>query len=268
MKEILIVVPAHNEEQNIRRCLYTLSSLTVPEDCMVKIAVVLDRCTDRTAAIVKSMPSRFWVASFEKTVYGPCVSHGSNNFEFALKQTCFGDYIVRCDADVQNIPSNALELLLPHLNDEVRRVSGECKSRTDKWYWNLLFWLAELNARITPLGEEPRGAVCMFERRTVQEIGGFHRSSWSWDTGFDVLIKQHGWKVMKVKELVVTSKRKTSLKGIIRRQILSGKARRSLNASFKRTLLHSIFRGRIFVLYGYLTETYSEFTNIREVGPT
>lgn len=255
MKEILVVVPAHNEEQNIGRCLNNLNGLTVPEDCMVKVAVVLDRCTDKTASIVKAVPCKFWVAAFEKDFYGKCVSHGSNNFEFALKQTCFGDYIVRCDADVQALPSNALELLLPHLTDEVRRVSGECRSRTDKWYWNLLFWLSELNGKITPLGEEPRGAFCMFERRTVKEVGGFHRTSWSWDTGFDILIKEHGWKVMKVKELVVTTKRSTTLNGIVKRQILSGKARKSLNASFKRTLLHSIFRGRIFVLYGYLAET-------------
>ena len=48
-----IVVPAHNEEVLIERCLESL--LNIQHDCALRIVVVADSCTDRTPLIARSM---------------------------------------------------------------------------------------------------------------------------------------------------------------------------------------------------------------------
>jgi len=248
MKELLILVQAHNEENQIRNCVNSLKRLEVPHNFVCKVCVVLDRCTDHTKQIITCLG----VDILEKNFRGQYASTSAENVAFALEKIKFGDLILKCDADIQQIPKNALLQLLPHLAGNTKRVSAEVKTRSGKWWLDFLFWLGEINRKITPLGEEPRGAFCIFERKTVKDINGFNKLSRSWDTAFDLKVKQKGWVVEKVKNVTVTERRNFTIRRLIKRQINDGKVRRQLGLSFWRTLLHSIFRGRIFVLYGYI----------------
>lgn len=249
MKELLILVQARNEEEQIGGCLNSLKQLIIPNGIVSRLYVILDRCTDQTKAISQELG----VNILEKDVSGDYESTSANNIIFALENIEFGQYILKCDADIQEIPEDILLRLFPHLTGDVKRVSPEVRSKSGKWWLDFLFWLSDINRKITPLGREPRGAFCIFSRETFEQVG-FERSSRSWDTGFDNRIKQRGWSVEKVDRIVVIERRNFTLRRLIKRQIGDGMVRRKLRLSFKRTILHSIFRGRPFVLYGYVKE--------------
>lgn len=52
--KISIVIPAHNEENYIGRCLASIASQSVSADVQIETIVVLNRCTDKTEEIAKA----------------------------------------------------------------------------------------------------------------------------------------------------------------------------------------------------------------------
>jgi len=52
--EISVVVPAHNEEKYIGRCLSSINEQLVPQGLQVETIVVLNRCTDKTEEVAKA----------------------------------------------------------------------------------------------------------------------------------------------------------------------------------------------------------------------
>jgi cellulose synthase/poly-beta-1,6-N-acetylglucosamine synthase-like glycosyltransferase len=220
------------------------------KDVVADLWVILDRCTDKTREFVEQYDVKF----LEKDFAGDHVCSSANNVTYALKKIKFDDIILNVDADIQQIPSNAFVVLREHLRDNIKRVSSEAKPKSGMFWLDFLFWMRDLNYRFAPMGEEPRVAFCLFERKMVSDIGGFSRDKPSWDTAFDLKIKERGWKVKKVNDVCVTEQRDFAVKQLIRHQLREGKYRKKLGTGFKRTLLHSLFRGRIFVLCGYLTK--------------
>lgn len=49
-----MVIPAHNEEKYIARCLESINNQIIPDDMQVQAIVVLNRCTDNTEKVAKS----------------------------------------------------------------------------------------------------------------------------------------------------------------------------------------------------------------------
>jgi cellulose synthase/poly-beta-1,6-N-acetylglucosamine synthase-like glycosyltransferase len=248
LKELLIVVQAHNEEKQIVPCLRSLKNMTIPADVVADLWVVLDRCTDKTKELVEQCGVKF----LEKDFVGEHVCTSANNMTYALEKIKFGDIILKVDSDVQEVPSDAFVVLREFLKGDVKRVSSEAKTKSGKFWLDFLFRIRDLNYRFVPMGEEPRGAFSLFERKTVSDVGGFSKDKPSWDTAFDLKIKEKGWKVKKVNAVCVTERREFTIKQLIRHQLREGKCRKQLGIGFTRTLLHSVFRCRLFVLYGYL----------------
>jgi cellulose synthase/poly-beta-1,6-N-acetylglucosamine synthase-like glycosyltransferase len=251
MKELLILIQAHNEEKQIQQCVQSIKDLIIPEGVESELYVILDRCTDNTKELVEQCG----VKILEKDFVGEHVCTSSNNITYALEQIKFGDLVLKIDADVQQVPRDALVKLYEHLEGDIKRVSSKAKPKSGKFWLDFLFWLRELNYRFAPMGEEPRGAFCLFERKTVSDIGGFSKDKPSWDTAFDLKIKEKGWKVKKVNSVCVIERRNFTVRSLIKHQLREGKYRKQLGLGFKRTLLHSLFRFRIFVLVGYLMES-------------
>jgi len=248
--KLTVLIPAHNEEDTIEDCIKSLMSMEIPEEIdEVEYVVIADRCEDRTEEIAKSMGVKVLVKDFR----GEYVSAITEAMAFGIENTN-GELILKCDADIR-VTKDALKKLLPHLSDDVGRVSSEVKTRTGKWWLDFLMWLRDINFRIAPLGEAPRGAFTLFRRKVVEEVGGFDKHNPTWDTSFDLLLKKAGYKTKKVRDVTVLEyRRNLTIRQIIQHQIRSGRSRKRLRISFVRTMLHAIFRGRIFVLYGYLTE--------------
>lgn len=227
----------------------------MPDWFKAKIVVLLDCCTDNTKHFVESVSPFSWlnIEVLEKSFKGNYVSHTADNLTFLLENEKFGNFILKCDADIQDVPLNVLFLMPSYLNGKVKRVSSIIKTRSGKKWLDFLFWLSEFNFNVvTPLGEQLRGGFTMFERKTVKDVGGFDKESFSWDTAFDLKLKEKGWTTKIVKEIVVYEKRNFTVRRIVKQQFRDGKTRRKLKLGFFRTLLHSVFRGRIFVILGYL----------------
>ena len=244
--KVTIVTPAHNEEETIGQCLCAVRKMKAPNGVNVQHIVVLDRCTDRTGQICESHGVKVLVKDWRGSFVSPIVEA----MDFALKKVD-GDLMMKVDADIQ-VTEITLAKLLPRLRGNVACVSAEVKSRTGKKHLDALMWLRDLNYRVAPLGRRIHGACTLFRRDVTEEIGGFDPNAPAWDTGYELKLKKHGYETKVAEDVIVLEYRKTNIRRLIRHQIDSGKARRKMGISFLTTLLHAIFRGRPFVIWGYL----------------
>ncbi|MEZ5726781.1 MAG: glycosyltransferase [Burkholderiaceae bacterium] len=87
--QISVVIPAHNEEKYIGRCLSSIRNQSVPDDVQIETIVVLNRCTDRTEEIATS--------------YGAVVVSDDSKNLSAIKNTgvshATSEWVVTIDAD-------------------------------------------------------------------------------------------------------------------------------------------------------------------------
>jgi len=245
--KIVIITPAHNEENNIEKCIRSVKDLNVPNGIELEHVVVLDRCTDNTGVICK----KYNVKTLEKNWRGNYVSSIAEAVEFGVKNTV-SDYVGKVDADVK-LPKVLITELMPYFDDETVSVSCNIKTRTGKKWLDFFMWIRDLNFKIAPFGIEARGGARLINRKLLKEIGSFDRDKPTWDTAFDQKARKQRFKIKNVSSVTAIEFRKLSVDEIVRHQISAGRARRALGVGFFRTLLHAIFRGRPFVLWGYLS---------------
>jgi len=140
MKKHVAIIPAYNEEKNIREVIYNLR-----KHPHVDIIVVDDGSIDRTADIVKKHKVILLRHDFNKGK-GEAIKTG---IKYILEKHP-ADYIVLVDADMQYHPSEAIKLLLPLEKNNADFVSGyRTLSKIPyanrmgnggwKWLFNLLF---------------------------------------------------------------------------------------------------------------------------------
>ena len=140
MKKHVAIVPAFNEEKNIREVIYHLR-----KHPHVDIIVIDDGSKDRTAEIAKKHKVILLQHEFNKGK-GEAIKTGIN---YILKHH-HAEYIVLVDADMQYHPSEAIKLLGPLEKNEADFVSGfRIPSKIPyanrmgdggwKWLFNLLF---------------------------------------------------------------------------------------------------------------------------------
>ena len=140
MKKHVAIVPAFNEEKNIREVIYHLR-----KHPHVDIIVIDDGSKDRTAEIVKKHKVILLQHKFNKGK-GEAIKTGIN---YILKHHPV-QYIVLVDADMQYHPSEAIKLLGPLEKNEADFVSGYRMPSSIpyanrmgdggwKWLFNLLF---------------------------------------------------------------------------------------------------------------------------------
>jgi len=245
--KISIITPAHNEENVIRDCIFSVKNLEIPQGFSIEHIVVADRCTDKTVEICKKMGVRVIIKKWRGNAADPV----TEAVDLGVKKSD-GQLIGKIDADTI-LPKNWLKEMLKHLDERTVSASSRVVTRTGKWWLDFLMRLRDINYRIAPLGEEPRGAARLINRRLLDKIGGFDPRWQSWDTCLDRKIRELNYKSKLIKNIVALEYRPSlTIQRIIRKQISQGKARKKMKMSFLRTLAHSIFRFRPFVLVGYL----------------
>lgn len=87
--QISVVIPAHNEEQYIGRCLDSIKDQRLPSEVSVEVVVVLNRCTDATEDIAKS---------FGATLVVEDAKNISAIKNAGVAASC-GEWVVTIDAD-------------------------------------------------------------------------------------------------------------------------------------------------------------------------
>lgn len=239
-----IIVCAHNEEDNIEVCLRAILSQTIP---FSQIIIVLDGCTDKTEEIAEKILAT-QTPVFIKKETQHWKNSISENLELARAQATEPALVV-VDADIV-VPQDFLERLLPQL-EKYASISATAKTDPSRGLFNELVSIWERTYRLAPFGQQPRGGARVISRKDLEKLGGF-RDVIAWDSDLDSRLRNAGLKVKLDNSLFVLHRRKMTLRRSVAYQIQAGKARKELGVSFRLTLMHSVFRLRPFVIYGYL----------------
>jgi cellulose synthase/poly-beta-1,6-N-acetylglucosamine synthase-like glycosyltransferase len=199
---IYIVIPAHNEEDNIALMLETLVQQTLQPK---KVVIVNDNSTDNTQEIITLFTKKHhWITSLSITSSQEHVpgSKVINAFNQGLKTLDDAyDIICKFDADII-LPKNYLKNIVSLFNsDETIGIAGGLAyiKKGETWIYETI---ASKN--------HVRGPFKAYRKACFKTIGGL-KESIGWDT-VDVLLAQyHGWRIktdqtLKVKHLKPTSK--------------------------------------------------------------
>ena len=105
-----IIIPARNEEQNIKACLDSICNQSYPKE-LYEVLVINDYSTDATAAIIKSYSEKnVQLISLQQITRGATLnSYKKKAIEIAIAQST-GEIIVTTDADCI-VPANWLQTI-------------------------------------------------------------------------------------------------------------------------------------------------------------
>jgi glycosyltransferase involved in cell wall biosynthesis len=239
---ISVIVCAHNEEKYVGKCLTALRRAL--EGFNGEIVFVADRCTDRTVDLAKKYNVEKLVIK-DKKIW-------ENSYAESLQIGFFnssGKYVYIIDADIV-VPSNFFKRTLSLVNEKVVSVSASVRTYPSTLI-NKIYSAWEKTYEITPFGRSPRGAARVILRRALYEVGGF-RDVPAPDTDLDIRLKKKGYVSLYCNKVYVWHIREITLKKAINGQISAGISRYILRISFVQTLMHSIFRFRPLVIYGWI----------------
>ena len=234
-----VVIPAHNEEQYIGKCLAAVrQAADAVRPCRTEIIVVANRCTDRTAEIAAA--------------YGAAVLQNDDRCISSIRNTgvraAEGQIVVTVDADTQ-MPAGTLREIRKMLrtgryigggaNPVFDRMSLGILCSTMYVAWNLLPVMLREHAYLS-------GALFWFRKKDFERVGGFDESLVSMeDMDFARRMNRLGraegkrWGTLKASR-PVTSSRKFDQFGdwyLIRnrkltRQIFTGRDRKAADAFY------------------------------------
>lgn len=200
--KICIIIPAHNEEDNIGATLQSIVDQTLLPQ---KVIVVNDASTDDTQSIIDEFSAEF---KFINGIYhnsGAIHEPGSkviNAFYKGFEQMD-DDYDVVCKFDADLIfPDNYLEKIAQSFNRDssIGMSGGFCYiKKNGKWV------LESLTNK-----DHLRGALKAYRKSCFVDIGGL-KNSMGWDTIDELLAIYHGWRIktdpsLHVKHLKPTGK--------------------------------------------------------------
>lgn len=224
--KFLIIIPAHNEENNISFCLESLKKQNFQDFvCMI----VNDGSTDRTSEIInnfKNQDSRFRVLDLETSEHSPGAKV-VRTFDKGLQALDWKDFDVVCkyDADIV-FPTNYLEKINQtfETNPKAGIVSGLVyikKYKSNSEIKNLRNpnenWLDFSNKNGEWVFENlssknhVRGPVKAYRKECFEDMNGL-RTVLGWDNLDILLAKKHGWDVVTIKDLWVKHLRPTAYK--------------------------------------------------------
>jgi len=190
----LIIIPAHNEEENLP---FTLESLEHQSCKDFKVMVVNDGSTDKTAEVIKGFTdrdSRFETINLQKSAHQPG-SKVVNAFKNGLKIQNINDFDIICKFDADIILS---ENYLQSVQNAFQN------NPTFGLVGGLLYieknseWVYEGNSN----KHHVRGPMKAYRKECFEAIGGL-RETLGWDNIDSILLENLGWKEVVLPELHV-----------------------------------------------------------------
>jgi glycosyltransferase involved in cell wall biosynthesis len=165
-KKVTIIIPAYNEENDIKDVLDSIMKQTYPKE-MLETIVIDDKSTDRTPEIVSQYPVKM-IKGKHKGV-GAARNLGIKNAS--------GDIILFVDADQILDKNYVKEIVKPFKDEKVGGVTGM------EYLWNKNSLIAKLSYLKKRLGYEtaellPLGAV---RKNVIKEIGFINSSFGMYD---------------------------------------------------------------------------------------
>lgn len=178
MKTISVVIPAHNEEKYVARCIKSVKIAAKYYGGTVEIIVVCNRCTDRTADIAQKYGAKV-ILNEDR-----CIAKVRNAGITAAR----GDVIVTIDCDNRMTKGTLKEVA--YLLQTGRYIGGGAPIRFERYsfplYCNDL--LCRLSFGITGL----YCGIFWAEKKTFQAIGGFVEKKAMEDAATAKALKAYG----------------------------------------------------------------------------
>ena len=201
--KFLIIIPAHNEEENIFPCLESLKNQTFQD---FKCVVVNDGSTDKTqeiAEMYKVQSTKYKVLNLEKSEHQPGAKV-VRTFNKGLETENLENFDVVCkfDADIV-FPSNYLEKVneVYEKNPNAGMVSGLVYiEQNGEWTFE------NLSSK-----NHVRGPIKSYRKELFLKMNGL-RAVLGWDNIDVMLCKMHGFETVTIKELWVKHLRPTAYK--------------------------------------------------------
>lgn len=181
-----VIIPAHNEEKYIGKCLQAVKSAAkYVGDAKTEIIVVANRCTDKTVAIARHYGAKV-VTNEEK-----CIAAIRN----AGVREAKGEIIVTIDADSLMTKYSLCEIKF--LLDSGNYVGGGTNPKFDRMSVGIAFSSAYVAMNLIPImmknGGYLSGAMFWLYKRDFDAIGGFDETLVSLeDMDFAVRLKKLG----------------------------------------------------------------------------
>ncbi|AZA92667.1 Poly-beta-1,6-N-acetyl-D-glucosamine synthase [Chryseobacterium nakagawai] len=190
----LIIIPAHNEEQNLS---FTLDSLQQQSNRDFKVVVVNDGSTDSTPDVIRkytAVDSRFETINLQKSEHQPG-SKVVHAFKNGLQTQSVEEFDIICkfDADII-LPENYLKTVEKAFinHPEYGLVGGLLYVEKEG------SWIYEGNSN----KHHVRGPMKAYRKECFLQMGGI-RETLGWDNIDSILLEHLGWKEVVLPELQV-----------------------------------------------------------------
>lgn len=210
---VSIIVPAHNEEFTIEKCVRTMAKMDYYLDNRrnYELIVVNDGSTDKTGEILKNLKSEF---DFLRIVTRkpPRAGKGKGYVLNEGVRVSRGDIIAVFDADAR-VNSDFLKLAVPYLNEE--NVAGvQCRVRMYNKDRNLLTSMQEVEFAIFGNGVLTSRDIMgkngylggngqLTTRKSLEDIGGWDGFAVTEDLNLSIKLMIKGYKIRYCGEAVV-----------------------------------------------------------------
>ena len=177
---ISVIIPAHNEEKYIRRCIHSIKKADERFKGNTEIIVVCNRCTDRTAQIAKDNGARVLFNEDR------CIAKVRN----AGIDAANGKIIVTIDADNRMTPGTLNEIY--RLLKSGRYIGGGAPIRFERYSFPL--WCNDILCRVSFMITGLYSGIFWAKKETFDAIGGFVDKKAMEDVATAKLLKQYGKK--------------------------------------------------------------------------
>ncbi len=192
--KFLIIIPAHNEQDNLS---FTLDSLQQQRFEEFKVVIVNDGSTDNTSEVIQKFTfadSRFQTINLEKSAHQPG-SKVVNAFKKGLETQNTRDFDIICkfDADIILEENYLFEIEKAFINNPKYGLVGGLLYIEKKGEW-----VYEGNSNKNHV----RGPMKAYRKDCFEAIGGL-RETLGWDNIDSVLLKNLGWEEIVLPDLKV-----------------------------------------------------------------
>ena len=197
--KVSVIVPAHNEEKYVVRCIESVKQAAARVKCGVETIVVCNRCTDRTAELAEANGAR--VVRDESR----CIATVRNTGIAAAR----GKVIMTIDCD-NRMTANTIREVLGKLNSG-RYIGGGAPLRFERYSFPL--WLNDILCRVSFRLTGLYCGIFWAEKRSFDAIGGF-------------VEKKAGEDIATAKALRAYGRKQGRLYGCLRRNYLINSTRK------------------------------------------
>ena len=178
MKSISVIIPAHNEEKYVARCISSVRAAAGKFRGNVEIIVVCNRCTDRTAQIAEKLGARVLFNEDR------CIAKVRNTGISAAN----GDIIVTIDCDNRMTEGTLREIAF--LLSTGKFIGGGAPIRFERY--SLPLYLNDLLCRISFRLTGLYCGIFWAEKSTFMAVGGFAEKKAMEDAATAKMLKKYG----------------------------------------------------------------------------